>query len=403
MEYVYYGYTTDKRTVKGKISAANETAAIDILTRFGYRIVNLKTVIPFLPNLDTLFKQKVKTSELVLFSRQLALLLESGLGIVQSLELLQSQTGDRQLKKVLLQVVSDIRAGDPLSVSLSRHPHVFSHIYQKMLAVGEQTGNLEQILRNLAGYIEKQSAALGKLKQALTYPAIVSVLAVGIMVVMVTFVLPPILGMFTSLKGEVPITTKLLLAIVDLFRNYGLHMLVAVSVIGFIGYMYSKTLTGRYYRDLLMLKLPIMGRINIISELARCCRSMSLLFRAGLPLPDIMTLASNASGNYVLTKALGELEQDMLKGEGLSAPMRKRWVFLPLMVEMAKVGEATGTLDATLVTVAENYEVEAESRIQTMLSMIEPAMTIAIGLAVGFLALSIFMPLYSSLSLIKVK
>ena len=244
---------------------------------------------------------------------------------------------------------------------------------------------------------------MSKLKAALTYPAIVTVLAIGIMILMVTVVLPPILGMFTMLKGEVPITTKVLLFIVDMFKNYGLHMLVVALAAGIVGFMYSKTPTGRYYLDMLMLKLPVMGRINIISELARCCRTMSLLFKAGLPLPDIMTMASQASGNSVLAKGLTDVEKDMMRGEGLSEPMRKQWVFLPLMVEMTKVGEATGTLDATLITVAENYEIEAESRIQTMLAMIEPAMTIAIGIGVGFLALSIFMPLYSSLSLIKVK
>lgn len=401
MEYQYLGYTNDRRTVKGKVSAASELAAIDMLSRFGYQVVSLKSVTPFVPDLSNLLKGKVKTAELVLFSRQLALLLESGLGIVQSLELLQSQTGDRQLKRVLVQVVSDIRSGDSLSVALSRHPHVFSRIYQKMLAVGEQTGNLEQILRNLATYIEKQSAAMAKLKAALTYPAIVSVLAVVIMIVMVTVVLPPIVGMFKSLKGDLPITTKLLLTFVDLMRRYGLHMVIAILVTGFVAYLYSKSPAGHYYKDLLMLKLPILGRLNIISELARCCRSMSLLFKAGLPLPEIMTLASQATGNLVVTRALNDVEKDMIKGEGLAAPMKKRWVFLPLMVEMTKVGEATGTLDTTLVTVAENYEVEAESRIQTMLSMVEPIMTIGIGLAVGFLALSIFMPLYSSLSLLK--
>jgi type IV pilus assembly protein PilC len=403
MEYAYVGYTTDKRTIKGKISAVSELAAIDSLSKFGYRIVSMKAVIPFLPNFDSLLKKNIKTSEMILFSRQLALLLESGLGIIQSLELLQSQTGDRQLRQVLGKVVADIRGGDPLSLSLSRHPHIFPRIYQKMLAVGEQTGNLEQILRNLAAYIEKQSAALSKLKAALTYPAIVTVLAIGIMILMVTVVLPPILGMFTMLKGEVPITTKVLLFIVDMFKNYGLHMLVVALAAGIVGFMYSKTPTGRYYLDMLMLKLPVMGRINIISELARCCRTMSLLFKAGLPLPDIMTMASQASGNSVLAKGLTDVGKDMMRGEGLSEPMRKQWVFLPLMVEMTKVGEATGTLDATLITVAENYEIEAESRIQTMLAMIEPAMTIAIGIGVGFLALSIFMPLYSSLSLIKVK
>jgi type IV pilus assembly protein PilC len=150
-----------------------------------------------------------------------------------------------------------------------------------------------------------------------------------------------------------------------------------------------------------ILRLPILGRLILISDLARCCRSISVLFKAGLPLPDIMKLVSQAAANQVIAEALNGVEEDMLKGEGLSAPMRKRRVFLPLMVEMTRVGEATGTLDITLLTVAENYEIEADSRTQRVISMIEPVMTIAIGLVVGFLALSVFMPLYSGLSLIK--
>lgn len=403
MEYSYFGYTNYRQAVRGKISAASETAAIEKLSRIGYRIISLKEVKTFLPDLGNLFKGKVKQSELTMFSRQLALLVESGFGIFQSLELLQSQTGDRQLKKVIIEVLADLGGGDPLSVALSRHPHIFSRIYQKMVAVGEQTGDLEQILRSLAGYIERQSAAMGKIKTALTYPAIIAVLAVIIGGVMITVVLPPIVGLFASLGGNLPITTKLLLFIVDLLLNYGLYILIIILVLGFAGYLYSRTPKGRYYRDLVILKLPIMGRLSLISELARCCRSISLLYKSGLPLPDIMSLCSQACGNQVIARALNEVEKDMLKGEGLSVPMRRRRVFLPLMVEMAKVGETTGALDATLITVAESYEIEADSRTQRLISMIEPAMTIAIGLVVAFLALSIFMPLYSSLSLIAPK
>jgi type IV pilus assembly protein PilC len=303
----------------------------------------------------------------------------------------------------LFQVIADIRSGEPFSAALSKHPNVFPHIYQKMVAVGEQTGGLEQVLRNLAMYIERQAVAIKKLKSALQYPMIVACLAAVVMVVMVTFVLPPIVRMFTQLSGELPFTTKMLLAFNDIITNYGLYILLVLLSGGFVAYLYSKSPTGRYYRDLLMLKLPILGRISLISELARCCRSISLLFKAGLPLPEIMTLASAATGNTVVSEALNYVEQDMLKGEGLATPMSKKWVFLPLMVEMTRVGEETGTLDSTLVTVAENYEVEAESRTQTMLGLIEPVMTIGIGLVVGFLALSVFMPLYSSLSLISGK
>lgn len=401
MEYQYIGYTNNKRVVRGKISAATEVAAMDNLSRIGYRVVSLNEVKPFLPDLSNFLKGTVKASELAMFSRQLALLLDSGLGITQSLDLLQIQTGEKELKKVLKEVIADLRDGDSLSIALTRHPHVFSHIYQKMVAVGEQTGGLELVLRGLAGYIERESATRGKLKAAMTYPAIVGVVGVIVMIVMITVVLPPIVAMFTSLKGELPIITKILLAFVDIVRNYGLYILILILLLGLTGYIYSRTPKGRYYRDVAILRLPIMGRLILISDLARCCRSISVLFKAGLPLPDIMSLVSQSSGNQVITRALNSVGQDMLKGEGLSMPMRKRRVFLPLMVEMTRVGEATGTLDVTLMTVAENYEIEAENRTQRIVSMIEPIMTIAMGIVVGFLALSIFLPLYSSLSLIK--
>ncbi len=400
MQFTYVGYTRDKQLIKGTISAVDEATAQDMLSNIGYKLVSLKVITPFLPDLSNFFQGNVKSSEMILFSKQLALLLESGLGIVQSLELLQAQVNDAVLRKSLIQVITDLRSGSALSVALSKHPHVFSRIYQKMVAVGEQTGGLEGVLRSLAIYAERQNATISKLKTALTYPAIVVCVGILVGILMTTVVLPPIVNMFTQLGGELPITTKLLLAVVGFMNSYGLYVSIALLALVLLAYLYSKSVSGRYYRDLLMLKLPVVGRLYLLTELARCSRNMSLLFRAGLPLPEIMTLTAQSSGNVVVTLALNAVEKDMLKGEGLSAPMRKRKVFLPLMVEMVKVGEATGTLDNTLITVAENYEMEADGRTQTLVSMIEPIMTIIIGIAVGFLALSIFMPLYSSLNLI---
>lgn len=400
MEYRYFGYTESRQIVRGKISAITEQAAAGTLAKLGYNVVSLKPVTPFLPDLGKLFQGKVKPTEMVTFSRQLALLLESGVGIVQSLELLQNQTADKQLKKVLIEVVSDIRSGNTLASALAKHPQVFSKIYHKMVGVGEQTGGLEGVLRSLADYAEREAAAIKKLKQALTYPAIVFCLAIVVVIVLVTFVLPPIVGLFTSLGGELPITTRALLAFVNFTTEYGLYLLVGIVVLAIAAFIYSKSPTGQYHRDMLLLKLPLLGRINHMSELARSCRNLSLLFKAGLPLLEVLTLTAQASGNRVVSKALGDMEQDVLKGEGLSVPMGKNPVFLPLMVEMTRVGVETGKLDETLMTVAQNFEIEADSRTQTMLGMIEPVMTIAMGLVVGFLALSIFMPIYSSLSLV---
>jgi type IV pilus assembly protein PilC len=401
MDYAYIGYTQDKRVVKGRVTATSEDLAVDMLSNIGLEVVNLKTVTPFMPDLDRLFQGKVKADALATFSRQMALLLESGIGIVQSLELLQGQASDRQLKRVLIEVASDVRRGSSFSVALARHPHVFPTLYHKMVGVAEQTGALEGALRSLADYAERQSATMNKIRSALTYPAIVTVLAIAVGIFMVTTVLPPIINMFSSLHGQLPLITRLLLGGISFMHSYGLYLLAAVVGLVSAIFIYTRTSTGRYYRDMLMLKLPVLGHLALVSELARECRSISLLFKAGLPLPDIMSLTAQSTGNRVIAKALGDVEQDMIRGEGLAGPMKKRWVFLPLMVEMTRVGEETGSLDATLTTVAENYEIESDRRTQAFVAMIEPAMTIAVGGLVGFLAMSIFVPLYSSLGLIK--
>lgn len=400
MDYTYIGYTEDRRLVKGKIAASDERAASDMLANAGYRIVSLKPATKFLPDLSKILRTGVKPEELVTFSRQLALMLESGVNIVTGLELLQSQTPDRTLRRVLIEIIHDIRSGKSLSAALAQHPHAFSTLYCKMIAVGEQSGDLETVLRSMADYIERQSRAMAKVRQAMTYPIIVFCLAIAVAIIMVTVLLPPLVDMFAKLGGELPITTRLLIGGIEFLKKYGLYLLIGIVALTALGFAYTRTSSGRYNRDLLILKLPVVGRLALITELARVCRSLTLLFRAGIPLPEIMALTTRITGNRVVAKSLTEVEQDMLKGQGLASPMARRRTFLPLMVEMTRVGEETGSLDQSLTIVAENYEIEADRRIQTLLSMIEPAMTIAMGLFVGFLALSVFMPLYGALKLV---
>jgi type IV pilus assembly protein PilC len=400
MNYAYLGYTEERQIVKGRVSAADEHTAVDMLTSSGYRVLSLKPITTFSPNLGGFLKAKVKSSEMVTFSRQLALLLQSGVGVIQALELLSAQTADKTLSKVLIEVLNDLRGGKGLSTALAQHPNVFSTLYCKLISVGEQTGSLEAVLRSLADYTERQATAAAKIKQALMYPAIVFCLAIGVAAIMVFVLLPPLIDMFNRLGGTLPLPTRMLLAGMGFIQSYGMYLFVVIIAVGIVGFLYSRTPNGRYLRDRLILRLPLIGRLSLVSELARACRSLSLLFRAGLPLPEVMALTTGATGNRAVARALVEVEQDMLKGQGLAKPMSKSNIFLPLMVEMTKVGEETGNLDEALIVVAENYEIEADRRTQTLLSMIEPAMTIAMGVGVGFLALSVFMPIYSSLSLV---
>jgi len=400
MDYTYLGYTGNRQIVRGKVSAADERAAVDILSNIGYRVLSLKPAAGLFSFSGGLFRPKVKSTEMITFSRQLALLLESGVGIIQALELLQSQATDSSLKKILFSVINDLRAGKSLSLALAQHPQVFSKLYCKLISVGEQTGSLETVLRSLANYAERQTASMSKIKQAMMYPAVVFVLAIAVAGVMLRVLLPPLIDMFNKLGGELPLPTRILLAVMGFISSYGLYLLVFIIIVGVVGYLYGRTPNGRYNRDSIILRMPVLGRLTLVTELARACRSLALLFRSGLPIPEVMALTIQATGNRVVARALSEVEQGMLRGQGMAKPMTNRQVFLPLMVEMTKVGEETGNLDESLVMVAENFEIEADRRTQALLSMIEPVMTIIMGLGVGFLALSVFMPIYGSLNLV---
>src|SRR4030042_3179750 len=338
MDFAYLGYTGDRQIVKGKVSAADERAAVDMLSNIGYRVVSIKPVTNLFPSLGKLFQAKVKPTEMISFPRQLALLLESGVGIVQALELLEAQTADKALRTVLIRVLHDIRGGKSLSIAMAQHPQVFSNLYCKMINVGEQTGALETVLRSLAGYTERQTASMAKIKQAMMYPAVVFFLAIAIGAIMLTVLLPPLIDMFSRLGGQLPLPTRILLATMGFLQDYGLFVLVGILVVGIVGFLYSRTPNGRYNRDVLMLKIPLIGRLNLVTELARACRSLSVLFRAGLPIPEIMALTIQATGNRVVARALSEVEQGMLRGQGLDKPMTNGKIVLPMMVEMTKLG-----------------------------------------------------------------
>jgi len=398
MDYQYIGYTKDREIVKGTVVAASQEVAAQVLNHQGYQVLSLKPVTTFfMPNWKKLFPSlfQIKPEAIIFFSRQLALLLESGIDIVTSLELLQAQESNRSFKGILAEIVSDLRGGNRLSVALGKHPEVFPPIYRRTLSVGEQTGGLEIVLREIADYIEREATARKQLKNAMVYPIVVSIVAIIVIAVLVTFVLPAFTKLYSSLGAELPLPTRILLATIDGLNSYGLYLLIAIVTAVGLGYAYIKTPAGRYQWDKLALSLPLVGRVSHLNELARCCRSMSLLFRAGLPLPEIMSLLIQGSGNKAVTEALTSVQQDMLKGEGLSQPMAKSQLFLPIMVQMAKVGEETGNLDVTLLAVAESYEIEAKDKTRSLIALIQPVLTLIIGLIVAFIAISLVSAMYS--------
>ncbi len=396
MNYQYLAYTRDKKLVKGKLSATSEEAATTLLTYGGYQLVKLQQVVPFF-NLGKLTESftRVKPTEIIMFSRQLALLLESGTDIVTSLELLQAQVTNNILKRVIGEVAADIRGGNSLSVALSKHPQVFSTVYHRAIAAGEHGGSLEVALRHISEYIQRGATTQKKVKNALTYPVVVVVVAIVVIAILVTTVLPSFVGLYTSFGVELPLATRILISITDWFSHYGFFLLI-LMVLGIVSSLaYIKTPVGKYQKDKLLLNLPVVGRINLLSELSCCCRTMALLFRVGLPLPEILMLAIQGTNNKVMARSLTEVRHQLIRGEGLSKPMAVDKVFLPLMVQMVGVGEETGNLDRTLPTVAEAYEIEADDRTNSAVGLVQPIMTVVIGGIIAFIALALVSAMYS--------
>jgi type IV pilus assembly protein PilC len=330
-----------------------------------------------------------------MFSRQLALLLESGTDIVTSLDLLQEQTDNQTLRKIIGEVASDIRAGSALSLALSKHRRAFSPMYHRAIAAGEQGGNLEVVLRQIATHIEKSVTTEKQIRGALTYPFIIVFVAVIVVIVLVTFVLPAFTKMYAQFGVELPLMTRILIGITDWASQYGVYLILAIVAAAVAVYFYIRSPRGKHWWDTTVLRLPVLGRIVHLGELSRCCRTMALLIRIGLSLPEVMAMTINNSNNKVMAESLTGVQQELIRGEGLSRPMAKRKLFLPMMTQMVMVGEETGKLDNTLDTVADSFEMEAGDKTRSAIALIQPVMTIIIGLLVGFVVLAMVSAMYS--------
>jgi type IV pilus assembly protein PilC len=384
--------------VKGKIDAATEAAAEQDLFRKGFHPIEIEPS-SSMPGLEKVFPSlfAIRTEDVIDFSRQLATLLEAGVGILPALELLREQMTNKSFKKVLGSISDDLRMGISFSEAVAKHPQAFSDIYSRMIAVGERMGGLETSLRQVATYLEKQSMAVKKTTRALTYPALVLLLAFGVITLLLTVALPPMIRMFTGFGTELPLPTRILIGVTDFISTYKLYLGGALISIILLIALYLKHPTGQRHFHTLLLGFPIVGRIILAGEMARLSRTMSILLRAGLTLPQIMDLAQQTSNNTIVREALKDVQQEMLEGQGLSRPMSKRKLFPAPLVQMVMVGEESGSLDSTLATIADSYEAEADERTSRLIGMIEPAMIIFVGLIVGFIALSVLLPMYSIL------
>ena len=399
MAYQYTAYTLDKQITKGTINATSERMAEEALYQAGYqRILNLKEVHPRLrleQLLPTLFG--VKTQDVIDFSRQFATLIESGITILTTLQLLEGQTSRPAFRRVIVGLVEELRGGSSFSQALSNYPQAFSYTYCQVMKAGEEAGNLEVGLRRISSYMEKRVLMTKRISRAAAYPALVLLMAIGVSALLITVVLPPLIGLFTALDAELPWMTRLLIAAAGFLIDYKLYVLGGLLTLVILIASYSRLPTGRLTIDRLALNIPVFGSINRQRNMYRFCETTSMLLKAGLQLPQIMNIVMQTVRNSLVRQALRNVREKLIQGQGLAQPMATINLFPRLLVEMVVVGEKTGNLDSTLAALAKYYEERVDQRINTLVSMIEPALTLAIGLVVAFIALSMLTPLYSIL------
>ena len=394
LAFKYVAFTPSGQQVEGSIEASTEEAAEQTLWESGYRIVTLRAIRTW-PRLDELFPTVlgIKPPEIITFSRQMATLIESGIAVLPALELLQRQAS-RGLGRVLGDLAQTIKKGSSLSDALREHSQVFPSIYARMIAVGERTGNLEVILRQLATHMEKEQAIIKRVRGAMAYPAFVILLAIGVVAILVTMALPPLISLFDEFDAKLPLPTRILLAVSHFATAYGLYVAVALVSAVVIGIVYVRRPNGRSQLDYALLRLPLIGPVTVLSNAARFSGTTAILLRAGIPVSEVMDLVIDTTENRIVRERLRDVQEEMLRGEGLSGPLANSKLFPPMLVQMVEVGEETGTLDANLETMADFYGREVDERISTLTSMIQPTMTLGVGAVVAFIAVSIIMPMY---------
>jgi len=397
ISYRYVAVTNQGTTVKGTVKATSEIAAERLVVAKGYNPINVE-VVPSMFSLEEALPSlfKVKPRDVIVFSRQLATLLRSGISLLPAMEILRGQAATgRAFRSILGKIVNDIRAGTSFPLAISKHPQAFDDIYCRTIAVGEQTGNLETVLNQMADYLERRTIMAKKIGSALTYPLMVLGVGVVVVAILMIVVMPQLLGMFTAMGADLPLPTRILIAITEFTTANSLYLLSGGAFLVALSVWMIKQPAGRRMLDRLRLTIPVIGPTALAGELARFCRTLSVLVGAGLNLQEVMEMLPQSASNHVVRDALNQVNQGLLLGEGLSQPMSRIDIFPPLLVEMVAVGEESNTLDTTMGVVADFYETTAEEKTTALVGMVGPVSTIAIALLVGFIAISVIMPMYT--------
>jgi type IV pilus assembly protein PilC len=347
-------------------------------------------------------KKKVPRQDVMNFTRQLAVFMRAGIPIMEALEVILEETQNKMLKGILSDMVDSLRAGDTFAASAAQHPEAFPSFYVGILESAELTGNLDNVLNQLADYIDRDVKARGKVTAALIYPAVVAAMSVVTVLVLAIFVMPRFEVFFASLHAKLPLVTRMLLNTTSFMGHWWYAILAAVIIVvgGLMAMQRSES--GRARLDAFKLKLPVVGDLTETAIIERTCRVLASMLRAGVDLPRSMAVTAESSNNAVYRNALEKIREAMMQGQGLAEPIAQSGLFPAAARQMFRVGEETGTLDQQLEVAAAYYGRELETKLERATALFEPAIIIFMGVVVGFVAVALISAMYGIYNQVKV-
>ncbi len=339
--------------------------------------------------------EKVTERDIVIFTRQFATMIDAGLPLVQCLDILASQAENKTMAKVLRAVQNDVEGGSSFAEALARHPKEFDPLYTNMVTAGETGGILDTILNRLAGYIEKSMALKKRVKGAMTYPITILVISIGVVAMLLVFVIPKFADMFSQAGGELPGPTAFLMSVSHFVTSW--KMLVAIVAMIGAGIAFSawhQTPRGRKAVDRVAIKAPIFGTLIRKVAVAKFTRTLGTMISSGVPILDALDICAKTAGNKVVEEAVVKTRNSISEGKTIAEPLAETGVFPPMVVQMISVGEATGALDSMLNKIADFYDEEVDTAVSALTSMLEPLMMVFLGGIIGFVMISMYLPMF---------
>ncbi len=396
--YAYQGRARHRGAVSGELIAESPEELTKILRKQGILVTSVQRK---MLQLNFRLKSRIRGSDLSTFTRQFATMIGAGLPIMQALTTLQEQISRERFKEIISQVSDSVQSGKTLAEALGQHPKVFNALYVHMIEAGEMGGMLDTILIRLATYLEKADSLKRKIRGALVYPALISLVAIGGTIFMLTTIVPTFAKLFEEFGATLPLPTQIVLLVSDFLQKGYLFIIGAIGLMVTVFRYVYRTPAGRYKIDKLLLKVPVFGSLIRKSSISRFSRTLGTLLSSGVAILDSLSITAKTAGNSVVQEAVNKARSRIAEGQTIAEPLKESGVFPPMVTQMVAIGESTGQLDSMLSKVADFYDEQVDAAVAALTSILEPIIVVFMGVIIGGILIAMYLPMFDLISVIK--